>query len=210
MKKRIITGRLALLALSMFTLVFSLSACGGNSADDTGSTPLTILSIEGGKVLVMKPGDAEWTEGTEGMALGVDYKIKTQSGGHAVITFFEGSTIELDSGTEITLTALDLDGTASQIGIEQKIGRTVSRVQALMDPESSYEIETASAIAAVRGTEFYVSVTSSGTTTVGSTEGTVTVEAQGVSVELTEGNRTTVSPGEPPGEPEPDIVRERK
>jgi len=211
-----------LVGVSVLTLVSSISACGKPSPSDgptptltsptadIDATPLTILSVTGGKVLVMKPGETEWVSGVQGMTLGVDYKIKTQSGGHAAVTFFEGSTIELEGSTEISLSELALDGTASHIGIEQTLGKTVSRVQKLIDPESSYEVETVSAIAAVRGTEFYVSVTRSGTTTVGSTEGEVVVAAQGVEVELAEGERTTVSPGKPPGEPEPDVTERGK
>jgi hypothetical protein len=212
MKKRCQALRIALLAVSLFTLVAITSACGNaaptatapTSAADT--TPLTVLSITGGKVLVMKPGDTEWTTGTAGMTLRADYKIKTQAGGSATITFFEGSTIELDSSTEISLSELNLEGTASHISITQSLGKTISRVTKLVDPASSYEIETPAAVASVRGTEFYVSVSSSGVTTVGSTEGLVAVTAQGVEVELTAGLRTTVSPGKAPGAPVPDVT----
>jgi hypothetical protein len=212
MKKHRAVYRTLLLALSLFTLVTSLGACVKSAPTSTGpteaadTTPLTVLSITGGKVLVMKPGDTDWTTGTVGMTLGVDYKIKTEAGGHATITFFEGSTIELDSSTEISLGELNLDGTASHISVEQSLGKTISRVKKLVDPASSYEIETPAAVASVRGTEFYVSVKSSGVTTVGNTEGLVAVTAQGVEVELQEGTRTTVSPGKAPGAPEPDIT----
>jgi hypothetical protein len=204
--------RIMLLVISLLTLVSSLSACGKptptstSTAGDIDSTPLTVLSIVGGNVLVMKPGDTEWTSGAAGMTLGVDYKIKTEAGGHATITFFEGSTIELDSSTEISLSELSIDGTASDIRIEQGLGKTVSRVKKLIDPASGYEIETPAAIASVRGTDFYVSVNRNGVTTVGNMEGLVSVMAQGVEVELTEGTRTRVSPGKAPGQPEPDIT----
>jgi hypothetical protein len=212
MKKHHAIYKIMLLTLSLFVLVSGLYACGKSTATSTNntetidSTPLTVLSIAGGKVLVMKPGDTKWTTGTVGMTLGVDYKIKTESGGHATITFFEGSTIELDSGTEISLSELSLDGTTSYISIEQSLGKTISRVKKLVDPASSYEVETVAAVASVRGTNFYVSVNSSGVTTVGNMEGLVSVIAQGVEVELTAGTRTTVSPGHAPGAPEPDVT----
>lgn len=208
--------------ISITTLIFSLSSCGCPAAEEEltptptsptetiDATPLTILSIAGGDVLVLKAGDTEWTSGAVGMTLGVDYKIKTEAGGHATITFFEGSTIELDSSTEISLSELNLDGTTSNIKIEQVLGKTISRVKKLVDPASGYEIETVAAIASVRGTEFYVSVNRNGVTTVGNMEGLVSVTAQGVEVELTEGTRTKVSPGKPPGKPEPDITTEMR
>jgi hypothetical protein len=212
MKKRHQAFRIALLAFSLVILVSGLGACeklAPTSTAPTGTvdtTPLTVLSVAGGKVLVMKPGDTGWSSATAGMTLGVDYKIKTEVGGHATITFFEGSTIELDSSTEISLGGLNLDGTASHISIEQSLGKTISRVKKLVDPASGYEIQTPAAVASVRGTDFYVSVSGNGVTTVGSMEGLVAVSAQGVEVELMAGTRTTVSPGKTPGAPEPDVT----
>jgi ferric-dicitrate binding protein FerR (iron transport regulator) len=212
MKKHRAFYRIMLVMLALFTLIPGLVACGKSApglTSPTGTvnaTAFTVLSIVGGNVLVLKPGENEWIDGTAGMTLGVDYKIKTGAGGHATITFFEGTTIELDSSTEITLDELDLDGTASHIGIEQSLGKTISRVKKLVDPASSYEIETPAAVASVRGTDFYTSVMSNGVTTVGSMEGTVFVTAQGVEVELTAGLRTTVSPGQAPGVPGPDVA----
>jgi hypothetical protein len=215
MKSHHVFGRLALLLFLILTPFFGLSACGcpspetGPSPSPTTpttsieSTPLTVLSVAGGEVLVMKAGAAGWVSGEAGMTLGVDDKIKTEAGGHATITFFEGSTIELEGGTEISLSELGLDGTASHIGISQQIGNTVSRVKKLVDPASSYDVETPAAIASVRGTTLSVTVASNGTTVVGNIEGQVSVTAQGVEVELAEGERTTILPGEPPGPPEP-------
>lgn len=135
------------------------------------------------------------------MTLGIDYKIKTEADGHATITFFEGSTIELDGKTEISLAELSMDGTASNIIIEQGLGKTLSRVKKLIDPASGYDVETPTAIASVRGTTLQVSVASNGTTVVGNLEGRVSVIAQGVEVELPEGTTATVLPGEPPRGP---------
>src|SRR3989304_1488034 len=133
--------------VTLSALVFSLSSCGGPAtvAPSTtptsptavvDSTPPTILSVTGGKVIVLNPGETEWVSGEEGMTLEVDYKIKTEDGGHATITFFEGSTVELESFTEITLSELRLDGTVSNIKIEQGLGKTLSRVKKLVDPAS--------------------------------------------------------------------------
>jgi hypothetical protein len=151
----------------------------------------------------MKSGDVNWLSGEVGMTLEEDYRIKTGPSGRATITFFEGSTIELEGGTEILLSELNIDGTASQIGIAQSLGRTISRVKKLVDPASSYEVETAAAVAAVRGTTLSVAVDAEGVTVVANIEGLVSVTAQGVEVELEEGERTTVEPGKPPEEPEP-------
>jgi hypothetical protein len=207
--------RLLLLASIMLILATGLAACGQKSpanepaptpAGPTGgvsSTPLTVLSITGGNVLVMKPG-GQWTKGEEGMTLGADDSIRTGAGGRATITFFEGSTIELDSGTEIRLAELGMAGTTNTIRLEQNLGQTISRVKKLVDPASSYEIGTTAAVASVRGTTMYVGVDEEQKTTVGNIEGSVAVTAGGVEVILPEGTHTDVEPGQIPGPIQPD------
>ena len=96
-----------LLFLAFLTIfAVGISACGGKSpeqkpappADEPDGTiaaaPLSVLSIVGGDVLVMKSG-GQWTRAESGMTLEVNDRIKTESGGRAYITFFEGSTVEL-------------------------------------------------------------------------------------------------------------------
>jgi len=178
-----------------------------NSNDPAGkvaSTPLTVLSIVGGNVQVLKPNASSWQKGEEGITLGVDDQIKTDNGSKALITFFEGSTIELQGDTIITLRELDTNPDQSTtVKIKQEIGKTVSRAKKVMDPKDRYEIETAAAVAAVRGTTMYVEVRADGTVLVGNIEGNVIVIAQGKAVQLPVGTHTTVVPGQAPGAPAP-------
>jgi hypothetical protein len=97
-----------------------------------------MLSIVGGDALIMKPGGEKWVRGEPGMTLYVDYKIKTEANGHATITFFEGSIIELEGNTEIGLAELGIVNTHSTIKLEQVLGETTSRVKKFVDPESKY------------------------------------------------------------------------
>jgi hypothetical protein len=178
-----------------------------NSNDPAGkvaSTPLTVLSIVGGNVQVLKPNASGWQKGEEGMTLGVDDQIKTDNGGKALITFFEGSTVELQGDTIVKLSELDINPDAStSVKIKQEIGKTISRAKKVMDPKDRYEIETDAAVAAVRGTTMYVEVRPDGTVFIGNIEGTVIVIAQGKAVQLPPGTHTTVIPGQAPGSPEP-------
>ena len=122
-----------------------------------GCTPspstLTILSITEGNVSVMKAGTASWTEAEVGMSLEVGDSIKTGDDSSAEITFFDGSTIELQAGTEIEIASLDIspDTGSTTITLEQTIGNTISRVTKLLDPASRYEVETPSGVVAVSG-----------------------------------------------------------
>jgi hypothetical protein len=166
-----------------------------------GSTPaLTILSITEGDVFVMKAGTDTWTEGEVEMNLEVGDRIKTGDDSSAEITFFDGSTIELEAGTEIEILSLDVspDSNVTTINLEQIIGTTISRVTALLDPASSYEIETPTGTAAVRGSEMIVTVGEDGTTWITNEEGNIEAIAQGVVVQIPEGEQCIMMPGQPP------------
>jgi len=53
-----------------------------------------------------KPGNTNWSQGKEGTVLAAGDKVKTDTGATAAITFFDGSTIDLNGGTEISLDEL--------------------------------------------------------------------------------------------------------
>ena len=137
------------------------------------------------------------------MFLGITDLVKTETGGQATLTFFDGSTIELDEETEISLRELDSSGRSVKIKIQQDIGRTFNCVKKLADPASRYEIETTAAVAAVRGTEFWVQVLPDGTTIVTNIDGLISVFAQGVEIILDPGLKSTIIQGQPPGQPVP-------
>jgi VCBS repeat-containing protein len=144
---------LALVVLVTSTLV----GCSGAPSD---YSTLTIFSITQGDVFVMKAGTDEWTEATAEMPLGVGDIIKTGDDSGAEITFFDGSTIELEADTRIEITSLDSspDNNTKTITLMQTIGTTISRVTKLLDPASSYAIETPTGVAAVRGSTMIVRI----------------------------------------------------
>jgi hypothetical protein len=113
--KIIYYSKVLFLALSLFTLFLGLPACGQQSSNSNSdlpdsnpsgtvaSAPLTVLSIIGDDVFIMKPGSNEWVKAEEGINLGVNYKIRTEVMSQATISFFDGSTIELQGETEVSL-----------------------------------------------------------------------------------------------------------
>ena len=100
------------------------------------------------------------------MTLQIGDKIKTDAGGKATITFFDGSIIDLYGDTEISLDDLTSKSSTSSkiIKIGQTIGETNSTIMKLADPASRYEIDTPSGVAAVRGSKMVVQVIADGTT----------------------------------------------
>ncbi len=176
------------------------------------STQLTMLSITEGDVLIMKSGTNSWLEAQVGMTLESGDTIKAGDDSRAVITFFEGSTIELEAGTEISVTELStaIDTGSTTISLKQEIGKTISRVEKLADTVSRYEVETPGAVAVARGTIMHVYVDLLGGAIIGCEAGNVTGSAQGVTVHIPPGTQRYAKKGQsfgdavPIGSPPPD------
>jgi hypothetical protein len=187
-----ITFQIKLVFLCLALLVLPLSfAC---SSVTSGTT---VFSSIQGEVLVKKSGTNDWINGVVKMALDKGDVIKSGAEADAIVTFFDGSTIELKADTQIEITEL-LKSQAKAIRLKQEIGETISKVEKLIDPASRYEVETPAAVAGVRGSSMLVHVIRDGTTTVQNLEGQISVTAQGVELIIPEGGAGTVQPGEPP------------
>ena len=110
------------------------------------------LSILSGSVSIQIPGSDDEREGLDGMTLSVGTQIKTAPNSHALLTFFEGSTIKLEPSTYLEIHQVEYnDEQPSTIILKQWLGRTWSRVNKMVDSGSRYEIETPDGVAVVRG-----------------------------------------------------------
>ena len=125
--------------------------------------------------------------------------IKTGDDPGAEITFFDGSTVELQPGTEVEIASLAITGTDSTtVTLEQTIGATISRVVNIIDPASRYEVGTATGAAVVRGSVLVVCVTSNGTTWIANQKGNIWTRAQGVELQVPEKRKCILKPLVPP------------
>ena len=210
-KPRMTMPRILLPILFLILLMITISCTCGQSSDSgrtiTTPTELTILTIAEGQVFVMKAGTNTWIEASVGITVELGDTLRAGDDAQAEITFFEGSTIELESGAEVEVVELGIveENGSTIIRLKQSIGNTVSRVSKLADVHSTYEIETPTAIAAVRGSIMFVRVREDGVTAVGNGEGSVSVSAQGVEVSLPEGTYSIVEHGQPPSAPKAGI-----
>jgi hypothetical protein len=138
------------------------------------------------------------------MTLDIGDKLKTGAGSKARITFFEGSTIELEGDTSISLLELGINADQSTaVKVKQEVGKTLSQAKKLLDTRDRYEVETPAAVAAVRGSTMYVEVALDGRTFVGNVEGKIVVVAQGIETKLLPDTHTNIIPGQLAGTPEP-------
>ena len=186
-----------LLPLLVLTILMAsiLVGCEGSGTP----SPLASLSKAVGDVSVSNDGGS-WTGAHVGMSLDTGDGVKTGDDSTAQITFLDGSTIDLEANTEIDIVALEISSATGSktITLDQIVGDTISRVTHLVDPESSYEIDTPSGTAGVRGSVMVVHVGPTGTTAVTNQEGEVYAIAQGVLVEIPEGQTCIMINGEPP------------
>jgi hypothetical protein len=125
----------------------------GPDIGPAGISDPAVLSIFSGHVLVLTEGATDWNEASDGARLDSGDRVKTGADSYALITFFDGSTFELDPDTDVSIVkAESTEDGATIVKLKQWLGRTMSRVERLVHPDSCYEVETLSAIASARGT----------------------------------------------------------
>ena len=185
---------LVLLMASLLVIGLVLPGCGSSPST------LTTLSAAEGDVSVMKTGTDSWMEVEVGMYLEVGDSVRTGDDSSAEITFFDGSTIELEAGTEIEIISLGISGDNGSITIilEQTIGSIIFRVTKIIDPASRYEVETPAGVVAVRGSAVQVYVTEDGTTRAINLGGDIWAVGEGVELQIPEGQECIIRPGERP------------
>ncbi len=160
----------------------------------------TILSILDGSASVAR-GTAGFNAASDGDIVNVGDRVQTAERSHAMVTFFDGSTLEIEPATTVQIEEASSADSAIAIRISQTIGRTWASVQKLTRADSKFEIRTPTLVAAVRGTAFITEVLADGTSTVRTTDGVVQVTAQGQTVLVAAGQTATASPNTPPSAP---------
>lgn len=125
--------------------------------------------------------------------------ITTGANSWALVTFEDGSTIELEPNTEISIDTL----TESSISVFQSVGRTWSGVKKLATgPINDFEIDTPSAAAVVQGT-LIETVVAASHTIAAAFEGTVKVTAQEITQIIMAGLQSLIEYGKAPQLPQP-------
>lgn len=162
------------------------------------STVLTIFTAGA----AVSHSSGAFATASDGAILAPGDRVRTDDTGHALVTFFDGSTLELEPATTVQIDAAqpNPDGSIA-IELTQSLGRTWASVQKLTKADSKFEVKTPASTATVRGTAFLTEVLPNGQTTVQTSDGTVAVSAQGQTVLVTVGQTTTVQPNQPPAAP---------
>lgn len=171
------------------------------ATQERGAGASTVLTIFDGTVTVAR-GGADFSPASDGDLLSPGDRVQTLDDSHAVITFFDGSTMEMEPGTtvEIEETSSNADGDIT-LSVRQRIGLTWVSVRHLT--RAKFQLHTPAGDATVRGTGFITEVLPDGATTVQTFDGVVEVTAQGRTVLVPAGYLTTALPSTPPTQPLP-------
>jgi len=170
---------------------------GGAAASAQNAATLAILNtaIEGARA------GAAFAPALDGEVYATGDLVRANVDGRAVLTFFDGSSLSVDPGSQVKVVALNrVSADGIQVTIEQSLGRSWSSVQKLKTPDSRYEVRTPSTVAVVRGTGFLTLVQQLATggtqTTYQVDEGTLLVNANaGGSVTVPAGTQVTIAEG---------------
>ena len=160
------------------------------------------LSVLSGSIAVQNSPAEKWQEGSDGMLLPAGTRVRAAANSHALLTFFDGSTIKLEPDTEVEIQRVEYtDQQSATIVLKQWLGKTWSHVAKTAGHSSHYQIETPSASVVAQGTLFTTEVAETGFTIVATTEGLVSITGQGEEIYLPIGQQTQVEAGRAPSNP---------
>ncbi|MDA8130725.1 MAG: FecR family protein [Elusimicrobia bacterium] len=150
-----------------------------------------------GSVEVRKAGEEDWLKAVKGLPLRQGDSLRTGGRSWCEMLLRDGTFIRLDQNSETGAEELRADDEGRAFGFSFLKGRAVWLVAKLKGKVlSRFTVRTPSAVCAVRGTEFAVSVSTDGASQVGLFEGKVALTSGAAEKELVPGQEAALSRGE--------------
>ena len=166
-----------------------------------------------GDVDVLKPGMERAAPAVLQQPLSEGDIIRTKSNGKAEITFVDDSVVRLAPNSRLQITEYLMEGNKRKSGVMNlfrgKMRAVVSKsrgfLAAAFGESEKFEVRTPTAVAGVRGTDFFISY-QMGVTAIAVREGRVDTfnpAIPGQIVRVAEGMATTIAGNAPPSQPRP-------
>lgn len=152
-----------------------------------------------GKVEVRASGQTAWAKAATGKLLKPGDTLRTLKGGKVQLMFPHNTLVIIKENSVLNVKELKAEGGAK---VKTVMGGFLFNLQEALSPGSTFEIETPTALAVVRGTKLGVDVDLDGTSDFTGYDNNFDVIAQGVTRGVGAGLHVVVNPGEAPGEPE--------
>ena len=178
---------LLLIVLGVGAFLYFPRGAAATSASNAATLAILNTTIEGARA-----GTA-FVPALDGEVYATGDLVRANVEGRAVLTFFDGSSLSVDPGSQVKVVALNrVSADGIQVTVEQSLGRSWSSVQKLKTPDSRYEVRTPSTVAVVRGTGFLTLVQQLAT---GGTQTTYQVDEGALQVAANAGGTVTVPAG---------------
>jgi hypothetical protein len=197
--RRVINLQVGMMVAVVLWLFFAVGASLLTGPRSEAPRVATLTQVQGTVDILIADGST-WQPVEVDTQIEAGTRVRTGPDTTAQLAFFDGSTTDLASDTEVSIVQMSSlkKGQGKVIILQQRAGQTYHRVQPLLDADSRFEVETPSAVASVRGTEFVLDVEFDGATQVVVVEGLVNVEAQEVVIPVEAGHGTVARPQQPP------------
>ncbi|MCC6811083.1 MAG: FecR domain-containing protein [Deltaproteobacteria bacterium] len=125
-------------------------------ADELPQTPSVIVYIQG--VVKVQRGSGEVVTAALGTEVRETDAVITEDSSQARVRLYDRSLIRLGANSKAQMAQLRSDASAEKktISVKLVVGRLWASVSKLLSSDSSFEVQTSSAVAGVRGTNFGV------------------------------------------------------
>jgi hypothetical protein len=159
--------------------------------------PAAILTVISGDVLLRAAG-GDFSSARDGAVLYVGSTLRTSADARAIITLIDGSTVELEPASDITIEDATRSG-STILQLARSLGRSWHVVTHFTTADSRYELRTPASTASVRGIAFEVGVNAglAGLTTLTEAEARVAATAAMTPILVTPAQAITRAVSEP-------------
>lgn len=162
-------------------LVFAGTA---KSADK--ELPTAFIGDMSGKVEIWLNGDDDWRKAEKGLVLEKGDKIKTGANSEAVLQWANGHKVKVYALCMLNIEELSSSGSSEKTSLNVESGKIFAKANKLKSDKSAFQVETPTAVAGVRGTQFMVEVSDDGASTVALLEGSLSIVTDAVEMVLEE------------------------
>lgn len=160
--------------------------------------PSTVTFVSGEAMFRIK-GQSVWKKLSVYEKLTDGAMIRTAGPGSAVdLTYLDGSVVQIRPDTSVSIAASGKRGeTITERRFVVETGRVISRIKKALGAESRFQIDTPSAVAGVKGTEFRTSVDADKTTRTEVIDGVVDLKSIKNTTVINKGEGALARAGEP-------------
>lgn len=197
--RRHLSMRGALPALLIAVVVAGAVAVPSQAAGPSVASATATLNIVAGDVRVLPPDGGVVREATDGMSVAVGTHVVTGPKSTALVTFLDGSTLTVQPDSHATVRQADVSEKKSTVRIKVNLGTVWARVVKLVDPGSSFSLESNATTATVHDGLIGARQEADGTFTCWTRAGNLfLVDANGrIIAELKPGQMDAVKSGQP-------------